>query len=370
MILEATRRDSIDDALNWIAAGWKVAGHVSLDQLLRAVIRLSDHPGARGAAQRLARMAAASELNSGNVIFGLDEVDTPATFRRALDRLAAVCKGGTLENIDDHAVVAAQRDEPFTVEALCAVAGLAYRDLADRMQGSAPQDSASSWSPAQIRNAFSVINAIVTGTEACDVENAVPVRPIDLIPELRGTPVGGWATVEAQRSKGVPYEVLLAQRAAGGAWLAHRNRTARHVRHWVADRLAAELEQAGIAFRRSSEAGGDDAPASVMAATGCGKQIGLAVLDAQEIAVYAVVFAVARDSGTARKSIGSLIQMARPVDLPVAVVVSGPGWARRNAMVELAMAFGGRIYADARIDPLVGDIRVHLDARHQGGSPA
>jgi hypothetical protein len=49
---------------------------MSLDQLLRAVIRHSDHPGARGDAQRLARMAPASELNGGNVIFRLDEVDT------------------------------------------------------------------------------------------------------------------------------------------------------------------------------------------------------------------------------------------------------------------------------------------------------
>ena len=71
-----------------------------------------------------------------------------------------------------------------------------------------------------------------------------------------GLGVSGWDAVEALWVGGVPYQVLLTQRAVGGAWLAHRNRTSTKLAPLLADRLCQELQARHISFQRSTSLGG------------------------------------------------------------------------------------------------------------------
>ncbi len=354
LLLQATKQATVEDAVHWLAQGWRTSD-ASPHELLRALLASAEYPESEAALQRLSRSVAKSDVSSARVLFDLDIVERPEQFRDALDRLASLCGDGSLRAVNARDVRAAQRKDSFTIEALCSVAGLSYRDLSDRVTN-LPSNPRSDWAPSQIQAAFEVLDAIVRGTEASDLPGATPARPLELLLGGTGTAATGWEAVEVRRSDGVPYEVLLAQRAAGGAWLAHRNRTSARVRQAVADQLARELETSGITFLRATGAGGPDAEKKLMEITGCGKQIGFAVLDPRGRAKYGIVLAVANDSGTARKSVRALAQMDKPSDLPVAVLVSGPGWSIRNELADLARAFAGRIYGDVALSELVEDV--------------
>jgi hypothetical protein len=56
---------------------------------------------------------------------------------------------------------------------------------------------------------------------------------------------------------GVPYEVLLTQRAVGGAWLSHRNSTTGLLPPIMATELCELLDARGVSYWRGAVLGGD-----------------------------------------------------------------------------------------------------------------
>ena len=359
-LLEATRRSTLDEALSWIGDGYALIGDEQ--QVLRNLAALPDTPERRRASQTLTRRLSTSNVDSAAVLFRLDTVAPASDFRAALDHLASVCRDGTLRTTDAKAVLAAQRDESFTMQALCAVAGLSYSDLQERAAG-LPADPKGPWEPSQIKAAFAVIDAVVTGAVESGLSGAVAMQPFDLIGKLAGQPPeSGWSRVEAQRSGGVPYEVLLGQRVAGGAWLAHRNTTSGLLNHPIAQSLCDALDERGISYLRASSVGGSEPLSRLQTMTGADAQIGVLALDSEGAPAYAVAFSSARDSGTASKNANRLRNMARNPELPMAVVVAGPGWSARNETADLAMAFGGRLFSDHAIDYLAIDIEEVISA--------
>ena len=354
-LIEATKRSTLSEAIAWIAEGYSFSGNAQ--HLLQDLASLGvQSPDATRAAQVLARQASHSTFDSASILLQLDKLAVPARVRAAIDGIAARTSDHTLKTIDARSVLAAQREDPFTMEALCAVAGLSYSDLELRVAG-LPSELRGDWKPSQISAAFAEIDAIVTGQQTTDLPGATVMRPLDLLPEIAGhREVVGWARVEDQRTRGVPYETLLAQRAAGGAWLQHRSATSSQLNRLVGSRLADALSDRGVSFRMSSSAGGEDTPSTLQKLAASDGQIGLLATDPEGRPRYAVAFSSARDSGTARKNVGALMKMKRDPALPMAVVVSGPGWSRRNETADLALAFGGRLYSDASIDALADDI--------------
>lgn len=372
-LMRATRQSSLADALNWIANGYALDGDEQA--ALRDLTAIGEQePDRQRAAQMLTRRLSQSKVDSAAVLFRLDSAVPALRYRAALDHLAGLTADKTLRTIVARAVLAAQRDEPFTIEALCAVAGLSYGDLQERASG-LPADPRASWDPTQVKAAFSVINDIVTGSVKAELTGAVPMRPLDLMPTLAGDrALTGWALVEDQRTRGVPYEVLLAQRAVGGAWLAHRNTTSSMLNHPLAQRLGETLTARRVRFLRATSVGGDTASSLLQKMAGSDGQIGLLALDDRDQPIYAVAFSSARDSGTASKNANRLRNMRRDPALSMAVVVSGPGWSGRNETADLAMAFDGRLFSDQAIDGLADDIQRTNIARGRadrtGGSTA
>jgi hypothetical protein len=312
------------------------------------------HEYAERALRRLARAVAASDLDSANFLFETEAIVPASQFRATLDRLAAMCPDGRLETINASALIAAQRSDAFTLEALCYVAGLSYKELAERVPN-LPSRASGPFGPTQLRRAFDVLDAIVRGTTTIDFPGAEPARPIELMPRV-GLGRSGWNMVEELRAHGAPYEVLLSQRAAGGSWLAHRNRTSSKLAPMVADRLCRDLDERQVTYRRSTGVGGDTSPTDMSVISGCDKQMGLVILGPSGNAVFGVIFSTARDSGTASKSASRLRAMKRAPGLPIAVVVAGPGWAARNETAALAMDFEGRLYSERSIAQLTAEI--------------
>jgi hypothetical protein len=341
--------------LAWLGEGHPIDHGSDLHQLLQAVVIYGGrHEYGQQALRRLARTVAASDLDSATFLFETDTIVPASDFGTTLARLARLCPGGGLETITASAVIAAQRNDSFTVEALCYVAGLSYKELTERVPN-LPPHAAGPFGPTQLRRAFDVLDAIVRGKTVVDLPGAEPARPIELMPRV-GLGRSGWDVVEDLRLHGVPYEILLSQRAAGGSWLAHRNRTSSKLAPLVADRLCRELDAHRIEYMRSTSIGGGSSPADMSLASGCDKQLGLLIMDQAGRPVFGVIFATARDSGTASKSASRLRAMKRAPGLPIAVVVAGPGWAARNETGALAMDFEGRLYSEQSLARLTADI--------------
>jgi hypothetical protein len=343
------------EALSWLADDHPIELETDLHHLLRAVVlHGKGYVDQTGALRRLARLVAASDLDSATVLFDHEAILPASRFRQTLDRLASRCSGGTLGGITADAVIAAQRDDPFTLEALSFVAGLAYKELTERVSD-LPGNAAGPFGPSQLRRAFEALDAIIEDRLTTDLPGAVPARPIELMPRV-GLGKGGWEAVDALRVGGVPYELLLSQRAAGGAWLAHRNKTSTRLAPLLVDRLCSELQTRGLDFRRSTGLRGDTPPNTIRQLSGCDKQLGFVVLNPARRAAFGVIFSSARDSGTASKNAGRLRGMKRPHDLPIAVVVAGPGWSARNETAELAADFGGWLYSENSLPALADEI--------------
>ena len=353
ILLAATGREDLEGALGWIASDYPLVTGARPDVLLQALATLA--PASRDgkrAMQLIARCQTRSDLDSAAMLFRADTIAPARRFRAALERVRHHSPGQRLASINDTAVIAAQKDDPFTMTALCAVAGLSYSDLSERASG-LPADPEAQWTNPAVRTAFAEIDAIVRGQVPATLPGTVPVGPIDLMPGLGAagaTP--GWASIEGQFSNGVPYEVLLAQRLAGGTWLAHRNATSSLVNHHVADRLCDALDRRGVDYRRSTLVGGGIVPSAVQALAGSDRQVGLVALDRGKKPVGAVVFASARDSGTASKSAARIRAMTRDPAVPISLILTGRGWSVRNETAALAVDFGGRLYSETGINDL------------------
>lgn len=357
LLLSATGRENLSEAFEWIADGYVLSQETDRHRLLQALATLnpSGEHGMR-AVQALTREVTLSKLDSAAILFKPESITPAKRFRDALVLLAANSPNGRLATLNPRALIAAQREDPFTIQALCAVAGLSYGDLVERISG-LPNDPEGPWSPSLLRTAFQVIDDIVCGRVTSDLPGTAPTRPLDLMPEVVGSLAArGWEAVEAYFQAGVPYEVLLAQRAAGGTWLAHRNQTSGMLNHGIADQLCKALDSKGVPYRRSTLVGGATAPSTIQELAHSDKQTGVVVLDARGRAVYAIVLASARDSGTASKSAARLRAMKRDQAFPTALILSGRGWSARNETAELALAFGGRLFTERSVAALVSDV--------------
>jgi hypothetical protein len=328
---------------------------VSQQQLLRALAALADERGADDALRALARRAAASNFNSAAVLLKTNLLIRPEQFDAALKAIVRHCPDRKLENVTDEALIAAQRDDQLTIEAMCLLAGLTYTDLRARIDG-LPPDSGARWEPTQVRAAFKEIDRVVRRSVSVGLSGAVGVGPIEvIIHDLDGD--AAWELLGRQQRNGVSLGTLLAQRAAGGTWLAHRNRTSSQITAPLADTLCGLLDDRGVAYRRSAAIGGDTPATELQKLTNCDKTVTLAAIDETDQAVFGVIFTAANDGGTANANAGKLRGMRRDPALPIAIVAIGPGWAQRTETGDLASAFDGRLYTDRTIADLSDEIR-------------
>ena len=346
MILAATGRENVDDGLEWITEDRALRAGTDPRRLLRALIALDEPQKAEEAIRKLTRFLVASDLDTAEVLFDSAAIDDPSKFRRALETLARKSKDGGLLSVTSSAAFAAQREDPYVIEALCAVAGLTYSELGDRAEVDLPSGPRDHWLAPQMRAAFKVVDDVVCSRVTSKVPDTRPARPIELWPEFAQGQGAGWEAVEEMRRNGVPYEVLLAQRQAGGAWLAHRNRTTGKVAASIASQLCTELDSRRVSYRRSKAVGGDVQASTLHALSGAGKQVGLVVVDSHNKPCSAVIFSIARDSGTASKSASRLQTMARGKSLALFLMLAGPGWAARNETADLATVFEGRVFSE------------------------
>jgi hypothetical protein len=382
-----TRRRSTKDALAWLAEDRAIAQPIELPQLLRTLFTIEDEATdgeiralAARAGRHLCRTKIHSELDPSQELLGLDEVLRPAQYRAALDALAARTAGRSLANVTLSAVIAAQKDDPNVLVSLCAAAGLARRDLRARVQKgvAVPSNLRGTWKNESVKATFEVIDAVITGKVTASIPVAHPARPVEhLLPDLDlpaddTTRARGWALVEEMRSKGVPFEVLLTQRAVGGAWVAHRNSTGFILQAEIATTLSELLTDRKVphdrlrldAASRSLLARAGANPAAADAGGSDEKQEGgqLAVLVHTPQVKHAIAISVARDGGTARKSAGRLTTLPARLGLPCTLVLVGPGWAQRNETTELARPFEGRIYTEQTLADLANSLRGMVEA--------
>lgn len=163
LLLQATGKTSIAQAIDWIANGYGLDEGVDRHDLF---VELVSHGAQRPSAaydkalQRLTREVTQSGFDSASVLLEINSVPKPMEFRQALDAVARLCPSRGLDTISDSAIIAAQRAEPLTMEALCAVAGLSYSELRERGSG-LPSDPRSSWSPSKVREAFRILDDVV-----------------------------------------------------------------------------------------------------------------------------------------------------------------------------------------------------------------
>jgi hypothetical protein len=299
-------------------------------------------------------------------LLAIENVTEPSELRRALDVLAGFCRNGTLVRVDPAALTAAQRENAHVVEALCAVAGLSFRELSDRAApASLPSSVTGPWTTAQLDAVFEIFDQIVRGSVKARIQGGTPARPVELLLPVAGAP-DGWAAVEAFRTRGVPYEVLLAQRLVGSAWSAHRNSTAQVLPALIGDDVCAHLEAATISYWRLGRQNITKKFVAERIATGSDIGQVSIVAHADGRPLLAIAVSIATDGGTARKSGGKLEQLPAQLSVPAAVVLAGPGWAHRGESVGLVRAFAGRVFTDQTLDDLVG-LPELVGSSHQDG---
>lgn len=370
-VRQVTRRTSTEDALAWLSEERAVPRPIHLPNLLASLLTIEEEEASTADVQALAgrvirqvcRAEVVSELDPSQELLGLDEILRPVQYRAALDALAGRTATRTLASVTLAAVIAAQQDDRNVVTALCAAAGLSYRDLRARVRDtSVPTDLRGKWKNDQLKAVFDVIDAVITGRVTASSPAAQPARPVEhLLPDLDEEPgrQHGWALVEQMRVHGVPYELLLTQRAVGSAWVAHRSSTGKKVQTAVTTSLCELLDERSVPYHRlSMNAASRElltrVGANPAAAAEDGRNEGgqLAVLVESATLTHAVAVSVARDGGTARKSGARLGTLPARLGIDCSVVLVGPGWAERNTTAELVRPFYGRIYTERTVPEL------------------
>jgi hypothetical protein len=359
ILLSATGRRTVPDALGWIAEGHALDESIPLHELVEAVLA-AERAGAdaRDAVVAISQRMAHSRLDPATMLFEQQLMPNARTLREALDVLASKCSSGSLSSVTATAVRNAQHSNSGVMETLCVVAGVTFDELRDRMPEIAlPADVTGHWNTTQLNRGFAEIDSIIRGTTTSAVADAMPSRPVELVKRVAGpSATGGWEQIEALRTGGVPYEILLAQRVVGSAWGQHRNRTSKRPTRAVALDLRDRVRARGFDVLLVSGYGGDTSQADVNELVGGSGDIALVVRTTGDYRpFYAVTFTLAKDGGSARKSGGTKIKMARP-RVPVAVVALGPGWAQRRETADLVRAFDGAIFTELTLDALVDRI--------------
>jgi hypothetical protein len=358
-LMQITGCDSLGEALDWIAGENPLKPDTDPHCLLLSVLRLpDDSPHQEEAIKTLVRTVVASDLDSAAFLLETDKIKPPSRFDESLAVLAGECPSGGLDSVNEKALIAAQRRDSFVIEAFCSLGGMTYRELTQRIDGMAPS-SEGHLVPSQLRAAFREVDKIIAGPDDSSIEGAVPVVPIELLTH----PKPSWTAIEEMRVNGVSLGSLLAQREVGGAWLSHRNRTANLLGPILANRLCEELDSLSIPYERSTLLGGSCPPADLAKLAGCDRRVGIVVRSSSGSPFHGVVFSIARDGGTARANANRLINMTHSEDVPLSIVVAGPGWASRHETAKLARVFGGRIYSDRSITRLASSVREEMKQR-------
>jgi hypothetical protein len=359
ILLAATGRRTLTQALGWIAEGHALDGSVALEVLVQAVLGAErEGADARDAVIAISHRLTYSTLDPATMLFDQELMPSAPALRDALDLLADKCSSRSLSSITATAVRNAQHAHSGVLDALCAVAGVTFDELRERITDVAlPGDVRGAWSTRQVNRAFEEIDAIIQGTTTAAATDAIPIRPVELVERVSGAEATrGWQRIETLRTQGVPYELLLAQRIVGSSWGQHRNRTSKRPTRAVAIDLRARVEARGFDVLLDTGYGGDTKQAVLNELVGGSGDVGLVVRTANDYRpFYAVTFALAKDGGSARKSGGTKIKMARP-RVPIAVVVLGPGWARRRETADLVRSFEGAVFTELTLDALVDHI--------------
>lgn len=355
VLLSATGRPSRQAALAWIGEDHPLNGGSDLHEVTAAVLVASSAgTPARPALERVTREVASSALDPAAVLHRSDLLPDASVFRRALETLAEV-SGGSLTGVTAATVRVAQSRDSHTMATLEAVIGLTHSELAERVAG-LPAEADRPWTNTAISNAFAYIADMVRGQlPAPTVPGAFLPLPVELQPAIVGPrAAGGWERLEALRTQGVPYELMLAQRAVGSSWGQHRNRTSQAPMRAVAVELREMLLADGFDVVLSDKYGGDVRQELLNELVGGDKHVNLIVRTAkpERRPLLVVTFSLAKDGGSARKTLSAKMQMKRP-QIPVAVVVLGGGFAARRETVGLVEHFKGAVYSEKSLDAIV-----------------
>lgn len=356
LVVAATPLTNLEDALNWIAERRPLTGGIT-HRLLTALVDCADAavPGAEAALRAVARQVLHSTLDTSADLVSTGSIVPPYRYQEALAEVAKRTPTKSLSDISPQAVGAAQACNMLVVEALALVAGLSWRDLRDRAitRGtSLPGESAGPWQPSQIRCAFAIIDEIVRGRVEPQLAGAVGARPLELL--LEGA--DSWSAVDTLYQNGVSYGTLLAQRDVGSAWSAHRNRTNTEISRLIVVNVLNALGGAGVSYW--SVEGPGAVPRAFLAAQAVrpGKkapgQLSVVTKGPDDRPACAVLIAVARDGGTARKTAATFLSLPESFSVPAALVLVGTGWADRSESDKLVRAFGGRIYTEHTLQEL------------------
>lgn len=355
-LMGATGRSSANDALAWIAEEHPLASNVDLHELARLVAETKG-PLATRALERLARELTASRLDSAAVLHQAELLPDASVFGRALDVLAQA-SGGSLAQMTASALRTAQQHDPHVMETLEALIGVTHKELRERVDG-LPVDGNRAWTNVALNKAFSYIDSLVTGTLQPPLPSGTFLpAPVELVSQIAGADAaGGWSRLEELRTGGVPYELMLAQRVVGSAWGQHRNRTSQAPMASVALDVREQLMAEGLDVVLSDKYGGDARQADLKALVGGDQHVNLVARTSApaRTPVAVVTFSLAKDGGSARKTLSAKLQMTPPT-VPVFVVVLGGGFSQRNETVELVRHFDGAVYTEQSLPHLASAI--------------
>jgi nucleotide-binding universal stress UspA family protein len=343
-ILTTTGRRHIADAIAWLAEDHPMPLGTNWPQLLRALVVVADTSEVTSkAVRRVVREAVRSDVDTSKVIFDYDDVPKPEEFRSALNELISRSITNRLDGLTARDILRAQLANDLAVQTLCLVVGVTYSDAKDwfQVRGHA-------WKQHQIEQLLAYVRQLMSEPPIAPFPKSTTARAVELLASTEP----GWSVVETYITEGVPYEVLLTQRAVGGAWLAHKNETSRFPNIVAADVLCEKLDRRGMDYRRAKTVGGSARQLDLQHLTGIPKaQVGLVIMSGST-AAFAVGFSSARDGGTARANGDGLMQI--PVtDVPFALLLTGLGWAGRPETDRLAMRFSGRLFTERTLDDLV-----------------
>lgn len=367
MLRRATGRGKVADALEWIAERRRLSA-VPINQLLQALVAASDAglPQSGAALREASRAALGSTLDTSADLLAIDSITVPDRYERALAELTSRTRSGSLKDISAEIVGAAQDANADVVETLGLVAGLSWRDLRDRSAArgtTLPGESTGPWNSNQVVTAFDVVDEVVSGRRRPQIEGAVAAQPVELLLTPGST---GWETVQSLWAGRVPYATLLTQRAVGGAWGAHRNRTNNQISSLMVERLLEALDAAKVPYWSTEGQRAVGAKFLAGKAVKAGRSVGhLQVVTRTKVDVprMAIFVSVARDGGTTRRSAATLLKLPAELVLPGAAVLVGTGWSARGESDDLVRAFEGRIYTERTLDDLAA-----LCARGVGGT--
>jgi len=346
ILFRATRQSSTTNSVRWLAEDHPVVLGSSWVDLMRALVLIGDESTAgRKALRRATKEATSSDFDTSRILFNPSSLPRPADFRLALNALHRNSSGGSLSTLNGPALLRAQQESSLAIEALCLIAGVSYSNACDWFN---PRSS--EWNRDTAGQLIAYLDDLVNGRCESIFPASSPSRAVEFFES------DGWGRADEFLSDGVPYEILLAQRAGGGVWLAHKNKTSRFPNIAIADLTCSMLDEEQVEFLRATQIGGDVRQSDLQELTGVhDKRVGLVVLKSGRPAVL-ICFSSAKDSGTARANGDGLLQI--PVgDEPFAAVLTGLGWSARTETDRLAQHFGGLLFTEKTLDNLVSYIR-------------